>query len=162
MRRVRFVAAHPAPQALALWPAARPRLATLLAGSTVLVVLTLLGACAPAVPAKPAPASPPTLAELMQRPAERALVEGIRHYDEGQYTQAETQLRRALAAGLADGRDRASAHKLLAFIACASERLTDCAQQFSAARAADPAFQLSRSESGHPVWGPIYRRMLAP
>jgi uncharacterized protein HemY len=98
----------------------------------------------------------------MQRPAERALVEGIRLYDEGQYPQAEAQLRRALAAGLADGRDRASAHKLLAFIACTSDRLTDCAQQFNAARAADPTFQLSRSESGHPVWGPVYRRMQAP
>jgi uncharacterized protein HemY len=102
------------------------------------------------------------LAELMQRPAERALVEGIRFYDEGQYPQAEVQLRKALATGLAEARDRASAHKLLAFITCTSERLADCAAQFSAARAADPGFQLSRSESGHPVWGPVYRRTLAP
>lgn len=137
----------------------------LLSARAVRVALLALAAlatgCAPTVPAKPA-APAPTLAELMQRPAERALVEGIRHYDEGQYALAETQLRKALATGLADGRDRASAHKLLAFITCTSERLADCAVEFAAARAADPHFQLSRSESGHPVWGPVYRRVLAP
>lgn len=116
--------------------------------------------CAPTLPAKPSP--PPTLADLMQRPAERALVEGIRLYDEGQYAQAEAQLRKALATGVADARDRASAHKLLAFITCTSDRLADCATEFAAARAADPLFQLSRSETGHPVWGPVYRRTLAP
>jgi len=25
-------------------------------------------------------------------------------------------------------------------------------------READPAFALTRSESGHPLWGPVYRR----
>jgi Tfp pilus assembly protein PilF len=120
----------------------------------------LAAGCASTEAAKPAAAALPTLAELMQRPAERALIEGIRYYDEGQYEPAEAQLRKALASGLADGRDRASAHKLLAFITCASERLADCAAQFSAARAADPQFQLSRSEAGHPVWGPVYRRTL--
>lgn len=115
----------------------------------------------------PGPSTPtltpaPSLADLMQRPAERALVDGIRLYDDAQYAQAEAQLRKALAAGLADARDRASAHKLLAFITCTTERMTDCAAQFAAARAADPLFQLSRSEAGHPVWGPVYRRTLAP
>jgi hypothetical protein len=113
----------------------------------------------------PGPSTPtltpaPSLADLMQRPAERALVDGIRLYDDAQYTQAEAQLRKALGAGLADARDRASAHKLLAFITCTTERMTDCAAQFAAARAADPLFQLSRSEAGHPVWGPVYRRTL--
>ncbi|MCW5636911.1 MAG: TssQ family T6SS-associated lipoprotein [Rubrivivax sp.] len=129
--------------------------------TAVLLLAAALAGCAPPVPVKPPP-PPPTLAELMRRPAERALVEGIRHYDEGQYVQAEAHLRRALATGLADGRDRASAHKLLAFITCTSDRLDDCAAQFAAAQAADPQFQLSRSESGHPVWGPVYRRTLKP
>jgi Tfp pilus assembly protein PilF len=138
----------------------RPRAAASCLG-LALGLAVLASGCAPAVPVKPA-APPPTLAELMRRPAERALFEGIRHYDEGQYEQAEAQLRKALAAGLADPRDRASAHKLLAFITCTSARLDHCAAEFVAARAADPHFQLSRSESGHPVWGPVYRRTLAP
>ncbi|MBL8308082.1 MAG: TssQ family T6SS-associated lipoprotein [Rubrivivax sp.] len=115
-----------------------------------------LGGCA----APPPPAPPPGLADLMERPAERALFEGIRAYDDGQYPQAEAALRKALAAGLRSGRDRASAHKLLAFITCTSERLAECEAAFRAARAADPAFALNRSEAGHPLWGPVYRKVV--
>ena len=100
------------------------------------------------------------LAELMERPAERALFEGIRAYDDGQYAQAEVALRKALAAGLRSGRDQASAHKLLGFITCTSDRLAECEAAFRAARAADPAFQLSRPEAGHPTWGPVYRKVV--
>jgi hypothetical protein len=96
----------------------------------------------------------------MERPAERALVEGIRAYDDGNYPQAEAALRRALDGGLQSGRDRATAHKLLAFVTCTSERVPDCEEAFRAARGADPAFALTRSESGHPLWGPVYRRVL--
>jgi Tfp pilus assembly protein PilF len=123
-----------------------------------LTAAALLGvACATAPGTRPAP--PSGLSELMERPAERALVEGIRAYDDGQYGAAEGALKRALAEGLASARDRASAHKLVAFIACTSERITECEAEFRAARAADPAFALSRSEAGHPLWGPVYRRI---
>jgi Tfp pilus assembly protein PilF len=115
----------------------------------------LLAACA----GRPPP--PSGLAELLERPAERALVDGLRAYDEGQYAAAETALQRALSAGLASARDRASAHKLLAFIACTSERIAACEAAFRAARAADPGFALDRSEAGHPLWGPVWRQVLA-
>ena len=96
----------------------------------------------------------------MERPAERALFEGIRAYDEGQYASAEVSLRKALITGLASARDRASAHKLVAFITCSSERWAECEAAFKAARAADPAFALNRSEAGHPLWGPVYRKVM--
>ncbi len=123
-----------------------------------LAAALLITACA----APPAPPPAPTggLAELMERPAERLLFEGIRAYDDGQYPQAEAALRKALQAGLRSGRDQASAHKLLAFITCTSERSAECEAAFRAARAADPAFALSRSEAGHPLWGPVYRKTL--
>lgn len=111
--------------------------------------------------AAPPPKAAGGLADLMERPAERALVEGIRAYDDGIYPAAEDALRRALAGGLQSGRDRATAHKLLAFITCTSERLAECEDAFRAARGADPAFALSRSEAGHPQWSPVYRRVLA-
>lgn len=95
----------------------------------------------------------------MERPAERALIDGIRAYDDGQYVPAEAALKRALQAGLASPRDRATAHKLLAFIACTSDRAAECEAAFRAARAADPRFELGRAESGHPMWGPVYRRV---
>lgn len=107
----------------------------------------------------PPPPPPPGLADLMERPAERALFEGIRAYDDGQYPAAEGHLRRALGAGLRSQRDRASAHKLLAFITCTSDRVAECESHFRAARGADPGFVLDRSEAGHPQWGPVYRRV---
>ena len=119
----------------------------------------LLAGCA-APPPKPAPAPPSGLSDLMDRPAERSLFEGIRAYDDGSYAQAESALRKALSEGLASGRDQATAHKLLAFVTCTSDRVSECESEFRAARAADPAFVLSRSEAGHPVWGPVYRRVL--
>lgn len=122
-------------------------------------LLTLLAGCAAPPPPPPAPSG---LAELMERDAERSLFEGIRAYDDGQYAQAEAALRKALGASLKSARDQASAHKLLAFITCTSERLADCEAAFRAARAADPAFALTRSEAGHPLWGPVYRKTLAP
>jgi Tfp pilus assembly protein PilF len=120
----------------------------------VLALSLLLAACA----APPAPS--PGLAEVIERPAERALFEGIRAYDDGQYPMAENALRRALGSGLRSPRDQASAHKLLAFITCSSQRLAECEAAFRAARAADPGFVLSRSEAGHPLWGPVYKRIL--
>jgi hypothetical protein len=119
----------------------------------------LLVGCAEAP--KPAP-KPSGLAELMERPAERALLDGIRAYDDGQYAKAEASLRGALSDGLSSARDRATAHKLLAFITCTSDRLDACKAQFEQARAADAAFALSRSEAGHPVWGPVYRGTSVP
>lgn len=98
----------------------------------------------------------------MERPAERSLLDGIRAYDDGQYPAAETALRRALQQGLQSARDQATAHKLLAFITCTSDRTDECEASFRAARAADPAFALSRAEAGHPVWGPVYRRLQGP
>jgi hypothetical protein len=102
----------------------------------------------------------PGLLDLLDRPAERALYDGMRAYEDAQYPVAEKALRQALARGLASTRDRANAHKLLAFIQCTSERIAGCEADFRAARAADPGFALGRAEAGHPQWGPVYRRVL--
>ncbi len=125
-----------------------------------IVLAALLAGCAAPPPAPPPATAPLGLADVLERPAERALADGMRAYDDAQYPQAEAALRKALAAGLQSPRDRAQAHKLLAFITCTSERLAECEAAFAAARAAWPAFQLSRSEAGHPLWGPIARRVL--
>jgi len=137
-------------------PAPHPAVATgrALAASGLILIATLAG-CATAPP-------PPAtgLSELLEREAERSLVEGIRAYDNGQYAAAEIALKHALESRLASQRDQASAHKLLAFIACTSGRTDDCEASFRAARAADPGFALSRAEAGHPMWGPVYQRVL--
>jgi Tfp pilus assembly protein PilF len=101
------------------------------------------------------------LTDVMQRPAERALLAGLRAYEDGQYVEAERELQRALAAGLTSAKDRATAHKHLAFIYCTSTRETACGKAFRDALAAEPAFTLSKAEAGHPLWGPVYRRVTA-
>ena len=105
------------------------------------------------------PPPPVGLLDVTSRPAERALQAGLRAYEEGQYPEGEKQLNLALSTGLVSPRDRAAAHKQLAFIYCTSSRTSDCEAAFRAARHADPAFALNKSEQGHPVWGPVYKRV---
>ncbi len=108
------------------------------------------------------PPPAPGLLDMLDRPAERSLADGMRAYDDGQYAQAEKALRAALGLPLANPRDRATAHKLLAFIQCTSDRVPGCEADFKAARQAEPGFALTRAEAGHPLWGPVYRRLMAP
>ncbi len=116
-------------------------------------MLLFLAACA----APP----PPSATELLRDPAVRALADGLHDYDAGSFDASEKEFRAALERGLADPRDVAAANKYLAFIACAFNRLAECGEHFHAAFVADPAFGLSSAESGHPVWGPVYRRVAA-
>ncbi len=122
-------------------------------GPIVVLAAALLGGCvaAPEVVG---------LSEVLQRPAERALLAGLRAYEDGQYVDAERELNKALASGLVSAKDRASAHKHLAFVYCTSQRLKPCEDEFRAARAADVNFTLTRAEAGHPLWGSIYRRVV--
>lgn len=97
--------------------------------------------------------------DVTERPAERALLAGMRAYEDAQYDDAEKQLQLALRSGLASPRDRAAAHKHLAFIYCTSRRIEPCESAFRAARSADRSFALNKSEAGHPLWGPVYRKL---
>ena len=128
-----------------------------------LVALTLSGCALLNPPPPPPPAPPPTVsvARLVEQPAERDFVNGMRFYEEGQYERAEVLLKRAVAAGLKDRHDLAIANKQLAFIACAYNRPADCETAFRAAFAADPGFRLTQAEIGHPIWGPVYQRVAA-
>lgn len=142
-------AAHPAMRSHPVHPARRAaRLAPWLAAAALIV-----GCAQP-------PQAPVGVMDLAERPAERSLLAGLRAYDDGQYPVAEKQFQAALGASLASPRDRAAAHKHLAFIYCTSQRMAACEAAFRAARAADPGFVLDAAERGHPTWGPVYRRVL--
>lgn len=97
--------------------------------------------------------------DVIERPAERALLAGLRAYEDAQYDESEKHLQLALRSGLASPRDRASAHKHLAFIFCSTRRIEPCEDAFRSARSADRSFALSKSEAGHPLWGPVYRKL---
>jgi hypothetical protein len=120
----------------------------------VLTATASLALAACATPPPPPPAAPPTIsiARLYEQPAERALLNGLRFYEDGLF-------RRALVDGLHDNHDVAIAHKHLAFIACAYNRLAECESAFRAAFAADASFRLTEAEIGHPTWGPVYKRV---
>lgn len=105
--------------------------------------------------------APVAVTDLSSLPAEQALLGGIRLYEDGQYSQAETELNRALSLHLRASKDVANAHKYLAFIYCTSDRAGQCESAFRAARSADPAFALTKSEQGHPLWGPVYAKVAA-
>jgi Tfp pilus assembly protein PilF len=90
-----------------------------------------------------------------------ALDAGLRQYEQGDYAESAKNLQTAIDVGLPDN-ERGNAHKHLAFIHCSANRERQCREEFRKALAADPSTQLDAAESGHPVWGPIFRSMSGP
>jgi Tfp pilus assembly protein PilF len=88
------------------------------------------------------------------------LQSGLRLYEDGDYAESAKNLQAALDQGLAT-KDRARAHKYLAFIHCASNREQLCRDEFRKALADDPSLDLAPAEAGHPIWGPIFRSVKA-
>ena len=88
------------------------------------------------------------------------LAVGLRLYEEGKYEESAKTLQGAVERGLPD-KDRARAHKHLAFIHCAGGRERQCREEFRRALEVDPALQLTAAEAGHPVWGPVFRSLKA-
>lgn len=127
--------------------------ATLLAGCSS--VSSLLNP-----PPAPTPSAASIEAAQQRAAAERDLAQGRRAYEDGDYRNASRLLQNALAAKL-PARDRVAAHKYLAFIHCAQSQFEACRAQFNSAFEASPQFELSPSESGHPLWGPVYREIAA-
>ena len=91
---------------------------------------------------------------------EPLLLAGLRYYDDGNYEASARSLQDAIDRGLSD-RERARAHKHLAFMHCAAERKRSCREEFARALAADPALELGPAEIGHPIWGPVFRAVKA-
>jgi Tfp pilus assembly protein PilF len=99
--------------------------------------------------------------KLSPRKAEQELSTGIHNYEDGNYKTASRQIQTALNDELTFTSDKVRAHKYLAFIYCTSERERQCREEFRKAFELDPAFKLEPAESGHPMWGPVYRSVQA-
>jgi Tfp pilus assembly protein PilF len=89
-----------------------------------------------------------------------ALSAGLKQYESGAYAESAKNLQNAISLGLPE-KQRANAHKHLAFIHCSSNRERQCRDEFRKALAVDPALELAPAEAGHPVWGPIFRSVKA-
>jgi Tfp pilus assembly protein PilF len=84
------------------------------------------------------------------------LANGIKQYEDANYTEAARLLQSALDQGLGMS-EQVTAHKYLAFIHCVSGRERRCRDEFRAALKIDPSFELAANEAGHPIWGPAFR-----
>ena len=120
-----------------------------------LVVAGLLSACSSA------PMRDIGLDKLAPRKAEQELSAGLKSYEDGNYVQAQKQIQSALNNDLTFKKDRVTAHKYLAFIHCASDRKKPCRASFRDALDIDPDLELTASEAGHPIWGPVFRDVQA-
>ena len=89
--------------------------------------------------------------------AEQDLEQAVKIYEDGDYAIAIVILHHALQNGLRSKRDQARAYKYIAFIHCVSNREKQCREAFKKAFEVDPGFTLQPAESGHPVWGPVFR-----
>jgi hypothetical protein len=88
---------------------------------------------------------------------ERELDVGVRAYEDGEYAYSARLLQGSLDAGLRGTSNQLRAHKYLAFIYCTSNRVPQCREEFRKALEINPSFTLLEDESGHPIWGPVYR-----
>ncbi len=118
----------------------------------LLVGITILTSCAlRAGREQPVEQPPPSAGEQL-------LVKGIGNYEDGEYRSAAKNFQEALNAGLTR-MDSMIAHKYLAFIACSSNNTQRCRDEFRKAFEDDPSFALNAAEVGHPIWGPVYRKV---
>lgn len=93
------------------------------------------------------------------RKAEKDLSLGIRAYEDGDYRNSTRLLQSALAAELFLTSDKVAAHKYLAFMQCAQSREKACRDEFRKVLDLNPDFQLTPAESGHPLWGPVFKSL---
>jgi hypothetical protein len=126
------------------------------------------GASKPAVEAPqasaPINASVPKAAEPVVPPIvkpEQLFAEGKELYEKGDYRGAIRKLTSAR-----DGSDDAIAVKqnslkYLAFSYCVTSQRPLCKMQFASLLKLSPAFELSRGEAGHPLWGPVFKEAKA-
>jgi hypothetical protein len=90
-----------------------------------------------------------------------SLGDGMALFDARKLKLAERALQSALFLGLADGQERATAHKYLAFIFCGNSEWLRCETAFDAALEAQPAFILEARELDGTPWREVYLRSMA-
>ena len=115
---------------------------------------------APVEPPPPPPAPPPVVVPPPVT-AQSELANGVKSYENGDYTAAAKYFQSALDMGLAAPADVARAHKYRAFLVCVNGREKPCREEFHKALEADPSFELAPAEASHPVWSQVLRSVKA-
>lgn len=89
--------------------------------------------------------------------AKRYLEKGVSEYEAGNYVNAKNALQGVLANQYATQNEKLWANKYLAFIYCVSGDQKLCRDHFRDALKIKPNFELTAAETGHPMWGPVFR-----
>lgn len=88
---------------------------------------------------------------------EQKLEIGVKEYEEGNYVSSINALEAVLSTKTASRAQRIRANKYMAFISCISSHEKSCREYFKNILEANPDFNLSAAEAGHPIWGPVFR-----
>ncbi len=91
--------------------------------------------------------------------SEHMLNNGIRNFEDGNYSVAMTILQDVVDNKDATNEIKITSYKYLAFIHCISDREKMCRESFKKALEINPDFTLTPAEAGHPVWGSVFSSM---
>ncbi len=109
-----------------------------------------------APPPPPEPVAPAPVAVPVASAGAAALRDGTSAFSQGEHKRAEAKLLESQRLGLNQINEQLLAHKTKAFLYCVTRRTALCEKSFTDAFATDKAFDLTRAERGHPVWGPVF------
>ncbi|HEY6095321.1 MAG TPA: TssQ family T6SS-associated lipoprotein [Gallionellaceae bacterium] len=90
-------------------------------------------------------------------PSAQKLSYGVLTYEEGNYQASMIALQGVLENSQSTKPERLRAYKYLAFIHCVSGQEKNCREYFRKALELNPSFELEPTETGHPIWGPVFR-----
>ncbi len=113
---------------------------------------------APVPAPRPAPAPAPVAS-----PAQQRLAEGIALYEAGDFNGAVRKLTASpeLTDKAVSPDIKVEALKYAAFSYCVTSRRVLCRRQFDALLVLQPTYELTPSEAGHPIWGPVFKQSKA-
>jgi Tfp pilus assembly protein PilF len=92
-------------------------------------------------------------------PGAAALNDGLSSFQSGEYRRAEVKLAESQKLGLRTPDEQQRAYKTQAFLYCITKRIALCEKAFQSAFSVNSAFDLTRAERGHPVWGPVFAKV---
>lgn len=93
---------------------------------------------------------------LLRTPTEFMVNNGIKNYEDGNYSAAITILQSLVDNKDATKNEKLLAYKYQAFSYCLSSKEKMCHESFRKALELDPNFKLLPAEAGHPAWGPVF------
>ncbi len=100
--------------------------------------------------------APPITATKGQSAGEHLKAEGMKAYEDADYNKAIKNFQDALKEVLTSA-DQVTAHKMIAFSYCLTNRMTLCRAAFDPIFKLNANFELEPAEAGHPSWGPSFR-----